>query len=169
MIHSEPTRSQRVLSSDADPTCLWNKQICCWCCSPGSDCGSSPCASRGRAAVGRTRRPCRWGSSAAGGRSRRSCRSWPAGKHERGQERSREVERGRSLHHLEASTGFHECFFGVTLRKGAFLAGPAVRLNSSLRSMSSSRKTSSAGPSSTSSCPCTQQEESLLLSLNTEY
>lgn len=70
---------------------------------------------------------------------------------------------------LEASTGFDESFFGVTLRKGAFLAGPAVRLNSSLRSMSSSRKTSSAGPSSTSSCPCTQQEESLLLSLNTEY
>lgn len=59
----------------------------------------------------------------------------------------------------EASTGFDACF-PVTLRKGAFLAGPVVRLNSSLRSMSSSRKTSSAGPSSTSSWPCTHQGQS---------
>lgn len=46
----------------------------------------------------------------------------------------------------------HQQMFGgfCTLRKGAFLAGPAVRRKSSLRSMSSSRKTSSAGPRRTS-------------------
>lgn len=135
---------------------LRNKLTFSWCsCSPGSGCGSSPCASRGRAAVGHTRRRRRWSSSVADGRSRRSCRSGPAWKKEKG-DRLQVWGAGRGLAWPEASTGFDECF-PVTLRNGAFLAGPAVRLNSSFRSMSSSRKTSSAGPSSTSSWPCTHQ------------
>lgn len=48
-----------------------------------------------------------------------------------------------------------------TLRNGAFFAGAAARLKSSLRHMSSSRNTNSAGPSCTSSLTCKQQRPTL--------
>lgn len=50
-----------------------------------------------------------------------------------------------------------------TLRNGAFLAGAAAKLKSSLRHISSSRNTNSAGPSCTSSLTCTQQQSTLYI------
>lgn len=105
---------------------------------PENGCGSSPDGSKGRAAAGQWRKQCPSRFSAVGGRTLPSYHSSPAG---------REIFRKQILsliNHLQMFGG------GCTLRKGAFLAGPAVRRKSSLRSMSSSRKTSSAGPRRTS-------------------
>lgn len=118
---------------------------------PENGYGSSPGVSREQAAAGRSRKQHPWRFSVVDGRSLHSYNSFPA-------EETPPYHLVLPYLSLHITVLYYRHFCFSTFRKGTFLAGPAVRLNSSLRSISSSRKTSSAGPSRTSSRSSIMQE-----------
>lgn len=129
-----------------------NKCACMCVCVPESDCGSSLNVCTKSLAAQHSRWQHLWSFSAADERSLLSYLPSPA-------------QHNHNIKYLPTINTKDPCVCVCahlpTLKNGAFLAGAAARLKSSLRHMSSSRNTNSAGPSCTSSLTCAQQQSTL--------